>query len=59
MFGEHQAKEHFRSLLNFALTLKKIQKCLEMQLHAHCTSILTDNYIRTGTSLKRTPKFGL
>ena len=43
MFGEHQAKEHFRSLLNFALTLKKknIQKCVEMQLRAHCTSLLT------------------
>ena len=46
MFREHQAKEHFRSLLYFALTEKKIQKCLEMQLHAHCTSLLTDNCIR-------------
>ena len=58
MFAEHQAMEHFRSLLNFAQVyfkkkFKSVWKC--SYLH---TVPLNGQLHKTGTSLKRTPGFG-
>lgn len=54
MFAEHQAKEHFKSLLNFALTSKVFGNAVTCTLYLP----LNGQLHKTGTSLKRTHGFG-
>ena len=58
MFAEHQAMEHFRSLLNFVLTLKKNSKVFGNAVTCTLYLPLNGQLHKTGTSLKRTPGFG-